>query len=266
MDAVVFALVAAGMGALWWRHLRAHHQVMALRQPRALGTVFDGDAEVVLHVATHEARTRGEPLTSLHVLYGLLQDEQIANALRELGRDPSALEDRVLEAMDEDKREPRREDDDDLDEEDVDDDVHRVYGSAAGHASHAGRRATPIDLWAYLRGSRATKIVDTQTIARVLYRLVHGSVERDVAIEGSADVHVVLRNDDYTTRELVCTVLEGVLGLSADDAYARMMQTHEEGRAIIGRYKPDVARAKIDEVRSRARASGFPLWIGVEPI
>ena len=270
MDAVVFALVAAGMGALWWRHLRVHHQAMALRQPRALGTVFDGDAEVVLHVATHEARTRGEPLTSLHILYGLLQDEQVAAALREVGRDPSALEDRVLEAMDEDKREPPRrerddDDDDDEDESDVDDDVHRVYGSAAGHASHAGRRATPVDLWAYLRGSRATKIVETETIARVLFRLVHNCIEQDVAIDGHADVHLVLRNDDYTTRDLVCSVLQSVIGLSADDAYARMMQTHEEGRAIIGRYRPDEARAKIDEVRSRARASGFPLWIGVEP-
>ena len=45
-----------------------------------------------------------------------------------------------------------------------------------------------------------------------------------------------------------------------------MMQTHTEGRAIVGRYRPAEARAKIEEARGRARAGGFPLWIGVEPI
>jgi ATP-dependent Clp protease adapter protein ClpS len=45
-----------------------------------------------------------------------------------------------------------------------------------------------------------------------------------------------------------------------------MMQTHTEGRAVIGRFRPDDARAKIEDVRARARASGFPLWIGHEPI
>ena len=249
MDAVYFALVAAGMGALWWRHLRVHHQVT---QPRALGTVFDGDAEVVLHVAAHEARTRGEPMSSLHVLYGLLQDEAIAAAIRETAGDPSALEDRVLAAMD--AQTPRNEDD-----------VHRVYGYAAGHASHAGRRATAIDLWAYLRGSDAATIVDVPTIGRVLFRLCHGA-EPQVRGDGNADVHVVLRNDDYTTQQFVCHVLEDVFRLSADEANTRMMQTHTDGRAVVGRYRPDDARTKIETVRARARTSGFPLWIGIEPI
>jgi ATP-dependent Clp protease adaptor protein ClpS len=241
------------MGALWWRHLRVHHQVTVA--PRALGTVFDADAEVVLHVASHEARSRGEAMTSLHVLYGLLQDEQVAAALREIGRDPSALEDRVLETMDEKAS-----------HENDDEDVHRVYGYAAGHASHAGRRATATDLWAYLRGSEAAKIVDQPTISRVLFRLCHGGLEQEVRAEGNADVHVVLRNDDYTTQQFVCSVLEEVFGLSEAEANTRMMLTHTEGRAVIGRFRPEEARSKIEAARSRAKAGGFPLWIGVEPI
>ena len=79
-------------------------------------------------------------------------------------------------------------------------------------------------------------------------------------------MHVVLRNDDYTAQQFVCHILEGVFELSADDARTRMMETHEQGRAIIGRFRPDEARAKIEDVRSRARAGGFPLWIGIEPI
>jgi ATP-dependent Clp protease adaptor protein ClpS len=270
VDAVYFALVAAGMGALWWRHLRVQQGAMQLRStPRALGTVFDGDAEVALHVAAHEARSRGEVMTSLHILYGLLQDEQISTALREIGSDPSALEDRALLAMDE--RRPRERDRAHDDSEDDDrsehEDVHRVYGFAAGHASNAGRRATATDLWAYLRGSEAAKLVGMTTVSRVLFRLCHGSVEESVVrIEGHLDVHVVLRNDDYTTQQFVCSVLEGVFRLDAEEANVRMMQTHTQGRAIIGRFRPEEARAKIEEARGRARAGGFPLWIGVEPI
>ena len=269
MDAVYFALVAAGMGALWWRHYRVHQaggHLQLRAAPRALGTVFDADAEVALHVASHESKSRGEPMSSLHILYGLLQDEQIAAALREIGADPSALEDRALEAMDEVRPRERRDDDDDDHTTDLDD-VHRVYGFAAGHASNAGRRATAIDLWAYLRGSDAAKLVGLTTISRALFRLCHGTVEDSaVRIEGSLDVHVVLRNDDYTTQQFVCSVLEEVFRLGTEEANVRMMQTHTEGRAIIGRYRPDEARTKIDEARARARAGGFPLWIGVEPI
>jgi len=253
VDPVYFALVAAGMGALWWRHMRFYQR----RQQRALGTVFDGDAEVALHVAAHEAHTRGDvAVSSIHVLYGLLQDETIANAVREIGSDPSALEDRVLAVLDDKtKRDPIRDDDD----------VQRVCSYAAAHASHAGRRATARDLWAYLRGSEAANVLEPPIAARVLFQLCHGS-EQAPAIEGTANVNVVLRNDDYTTQAFVTHILEDVFGLSSDDANARMMQTHTEGRAIIGRYRPDEARTKIEEVRTRAKAAGFPLWIGYEPV
>jgi ATP-dependent Clp protease adaptor protein ClpS len=133
-----------------------------------------------------------------------------------------------------------------------------VYGFAAGHASNAGRRATATDLWAYLRGSEAAKLVGLTTVSRVLFRLCHGSVEDSaVRIEGHHDVHVVLRNDDYTPQQFVCSMLEGVFGLGVEEANVRMMLTHTEGRAIIGRYRPEEARAKIDEARGRARAGGF---------
>jgi ATP-dependent Clp protease adapter protein ClpS len=250
VDPIVIALVAGGMGVMWWRHLRR----AGTAATRALGTVFDGDAEVVLHVAAHEARSRGTPLSSVHVLYGLLQDETITSALRECGRDPEALEDRVLTALGDPSRSPL-----------TDEDAHRVYGYAAGHASHANRRATPRDLWAYLRGSNAATLVEPADLATVLFRLCHGG-EPPANAEGIADVHVVLRNDDYTTQAFVTHILEDVFGLSTEQANVRMMQTHTEGRSVIGRFKPDDARAKIESVRTRAKASGFPLWIGFEPI
>jgi ATP-dependent Clp protease adapter protein ClpS len=45
----------------------------------------------------------------------------------------------------------------------------------------------------------------------------------------------------------------------------RMLETHTEGRSVIGRFGASDARGKILEVRSRARSRGAPLWIGVEP-
>lgn len=247
MDPVYFALVAAGMGALWWRHLRHHYQP----RTHALGTVFDADAEVVLHVAAHEARSRGGDLTSVHVLYGLLQDERITAAMREAGVDPDALEDRVLRALDAATGE----------------DAHDVYGRAAAHANHAERRATTTDLWAYLRGTAAAQLLDNSVLARVLFQLCHGSEpELPATILGSADVHAVLRNDDYTTQDFVCMILEEVFDLDKAAAQSRMLQTHTQGRAVIGRFRPDDARVRIEAVRARARALGFPLWIGVEPV
>jgi ATP-dependent Clp protease adaptor protein ClpS len=74
----------------------------------------------------------------------------------------------------------------------------------------------------------------------------------------------VLRNDDYTTRDFVTEILQDVFPLSEADAETRMMQVHTEGRGIVGRFRLDVARGKIDEVRRRARESVFPLWVGVE--
>ncbi len=244
------AIVAAGMGALWWRHLRPP-------AARALASVFDGDAEVALHVASHEARTRNEPLSSLHVLYGLIQDETIATAIRGGGGDVSALEDRVLAALD---ARPHPDTGDD------EDDGHRVYSYAASHAHHANRRAGVVDLWAYLRVSDAAALLADAEVARVLFWLCHGEATPLSDAIGTADVHVVLRNDDYTTQELVCEVLTDVFGLPSEEAIARMLETHTTGRAIAGRYRPAEARDKILEVRARARQRGFPLWIGLEPI
>jgi len=250
VDPVTIALVTASMGVLWWRHLR--HAA-----PPPMAEVFDGDAEVVLHVATHEAHARGEPLCSLHLLYGLLQDETIAAAVRDAGADVTALEDRTTEALDDARRRTGGA---------SDEDAQRMLAYAHGHAAHAGRRVSVVDLWAYLRESDAAAIVDATpaTVRAVLHRLCHRTGELDLA-ETGPDVHVVLRNDDYTTQQFVCAVLADVFGLARDDATARMLATHTEGRAIVGRYRAADARAKILDARGRATRGGFPLWIATEP-
>ena len=245
----LIAALAAGLGAYMWRARRP--------EPRQLGSAFDSDAEVVLHVAGHEARTRNQPLTAYHVLYGLLQDETVTTAIREAERDPDALEDRVSAELDRIPTGPVE----------LTDDAERLLGIAAAQAHHHGRKGGCIDLAVHVLRSEAAAVLDEASWVTVLFLLVHGRKEPELgAALVPGDVHVVLRNDDYTTVEFVCDTLRRVFDLSETEAEARMMTAHTAGRSVIGRYRLAEARAKIDEARRLAHAGGHPLWIGVEPV
>jgi ATP-dependent Clp protease adaptor protein ClpS len=255
-DVGYIAIVVAGFGAYWWRHLRA-------RPREAASELFTPDAEVALHVAIHEATSRRQPLTSLHVLYGLLQDEAVVGAIRTAGGDPDALEDRVLAALTAGPAPGDRDDDDDGDG----DHGGELAGRAAAIARHGGRRASCTDLWAALTGSPAARLIDDGKLDRgaTLFALFHGGRAPDIALPDSRDVLVVLRNDHYTTQQFVCSLLREVFALSDDRAHAVMMETHTAGRAVIGRFAAAAARDRIEQARALARAQAFPLWIGVEP-
>jgi ATP-dependent Clp protease adaptor protein ClpS len=254
-DVGYIAIVVAGFGAYWWRHLRA-------RPRESASELFTPDAEVALHVAVHEATTRRQRLTSLHVLYGLLQDEAVVDAIRTAGGDPDALEDRVLAAL-----ARVAEDGDGGDGDEDDDDGGGLAGRAAAIARHGGRRASCTDLWAVLAGSPAARLIDDDKLDRgaTLFALFHGGRAPDIALPDSRDVLVVLRNDHYTTQQFVCSVLREVFALPDDRAHAIMLETHTAGRAVIGRFTAAAARDRIEQARALARDQAFPLWIGVEP-
>jgi ATP-dependent Clp protease adaptor protein ClpS len=249
-DVGYIAIVVAGFGAYWWRHLRtrAHTPTSELFQP---------DAEVALHVAVHEATQRRQALSSLHVLYGLLQDEAVVAAIATAGGSSDALEDKVLAAL----TAPARSLGDD------DDHGGRLAGRAAAMARHTDRRASCTDLWAALAGSPAADLLHDAALDRgaTLFALVHGGRAPEVALPDSRDVLVVLRNDHYTTQEFVTGLLRDVFALPDAEATTIMMATHHSGRAVIGRFTAEAAREKIAAARALARAQAFPLWIGVEP-
>jgi ATP-dependent Clp protease adaptor protein ClpS len=255
MDAVLIALAAAaGAGALWWQKARP------TRAQKLLASAFDTDAEVALHVAQHECRTRGQALSSIHILYGLIQDETVVGALRDAGHDPEALETRVLAALDSTTAQDRDP------EIDVTERVQLLYARALYSAQTADRKATCVDLWAYLADSDAAALLDAAGVAHVdvLFRLYHRHAPP--SLDGhTGDVHVVLRNDDYTTREIVVEILMTTFGYDARLAETRMMETHTQGRGVVGRYPVATARAKVAEVRELTRSRGFPLWIAIEP-
>lgn len=244
-DVGYLAMVAAGFGAYWWRHLRL------ARSRVEFSDALEPDAEVALHVAVHEATTRRDRLSSIHVLYGLLQDEAVTGAIAEVGASPDALEDRVLE---------------ELGRGAAPDPVGWRIEVLAGHARMRGRRASCIDLFAALAELPAAALCDRAGLRRgdVMYALVHGGRPPEIAGDGP-DVLVVLRNDDYTTQQFVQAALVEVFGLADAEATRLMLETHQGGRATIGRYPAAEARAKIGQVRDRAQAHAFPLWIATEP-
>ena len=139
---------------------------------------------------------------------------------------------------------------------------------AVGIAAYAAsRKVTCRDLWAYLWDSDAAAVITATGISHVavLFRLCHGSDPAQLDTLYTGDVHVVLRNDHYTTQQFVCGMLRDVFELADSRAQAIMLATHATGRAVIGRFTAADARMKIGQARALASAQAFPLWIGVEP-
>jgi ATP-dependent Clp protease adaptor protein ClpS len=260
-DVGYIAIVVAGFGAYWWRHVRP----MWSRGPSLLAA----DADVAIHVAVHEASSRRQLLSSLHVLYGLLQDEAVIAAIRTAGGDPDALEDRVLDALgaavvpaDRGVRHAGP-----IPHPGTLDDGQWLLGRAAAIARAAGRQVHCLDLWAQLGDSPAGRLLDLAHLDRgaILFVLFHGGLAQEIPPGDHREVFVVLRNDHYTTQDFVCSVLREVFALSDEQAHTMMMETHTAGRAVVGRFAAAEARARITEVRALARARAFPLWLGVEP-
>jgi ATP-dependent Clp protease adaptor protein ClpS len=257
-DAGYIALVVASFGAYWWRHMRPG------RPRTARPELFTPEAEIALHVAAHEATSRRQEPSSIHVLYGLLQDEAVTAAITTAGGNPDDLEDRVLAALaaSADMADPA-----DPAGNKAPDDGRWIVGRIAAIAHRAGRKASCADLWAFLAGSPAARLADDAALDRgaVLFALVHGGRPPDVTLADERDVFVVLRNDHYTTQEFVCRVLGDVFARSEAEASAIMLGAHTTGRAVIGRFTAADARTKIGQARALARAQAFPLWIGTEP-
>jgi ATP-dependent Clp protease adaptor protein ClpS len=250
----IIGLIAAGAASSygWWK-------LQQRRERKLLDIPRDADLEVVLGVAQHEATARGHAyLWPLHLLYGLAQDESFVAAITRLEGDAARFEAFVHDELDKHGAA--------LDETAMHEGAH-VLGYTLGSARAHGRAATTVDLWARLARTdiaKAAALAAKVDATALLFLLAHGTVEPAAELAGRTDVHVVLRNDDYTTRDFVVEILRDVFELGDDDATARMEQTHGQGRAIVGRYKLALARDRVEAVRRRAREQGFPLWIGVE--
>jgi ATP-dependent Clp protease adaptor protein ClpS len=76
---------------------------------------------------------------------------------------------------------------------------------------------------------------------------------------------VILVNDDFTPREFVVTVLNGVFHMSRDQAYRVMITAHQKGACVVAVYTKDVAETKATEATDAGRKEGYPLLFTTEP-
>lgn len=254
MGLEILGLLAASAGASygWWR-------LQQRRERKLFDVPRDPDLEVVLGVAQHEAGARRHAyLWPLHLLYGLAQDETFTAAIARLDGDAAKLENYVQDELDK-RTDPH--------DEEASIEGARAVGFVFAASRAQGRPATVTDLWARLSHTQAAKAAARAAgvdATALLFLLVHGMSEPTTNLPDRTDVHVVLRNDNYTTQDFVVDLLREVFGLDEADAHAKMMETHTQGKTIVGRYKLALARDKVDTARRRARDDGFPLWVGVE--
>lgn len=76
---------------------------------------------------------------------------------------------------------------------------------------------------------------------------------------------VLLHNDDYTTREFVVWILQGVFLRSESEAVAIMLHVHNNGVGVAGVYTHDVAETKVENVKALAKEHQYPLLCTMEP-
>jgi len=260
VEPIVWCLVlAAGFSAMLWQRTRVQRLLGA-------GSVdFDDDAEVVAHLARHEAESRGSQVSALHWLYALVQNDIIAQAIRDEGGDVDAIEDKLFVELEADK--PTN----DL-ERRVE--TLNVIAWATYMAGRNQRRPGPADLWGGLVQVAPTtaKIVEASGVgaADVLSRLVHGDLASSPAMSGTSstaargEVCVVLINDEVTQQELVVDILHRVFDLNTEDAMTRMLQVHKEGSGVIAKYPATVAADKVKAAHDIARQQGSPLLLRLE--
>jgi ATP-dependent Clp protease adaptor protein ClpS len=76
--------------------------------------------------------------------------------------------------------------------------------------------------------------------------------------------NVIMLNDDATPMEWVMGILKEIFKHSDSNAEALTMTIHNEGSAVVGTYKYEIAEQKSVEAVAASRNHGFPLALKVE--
>ena len=76
--------------------------------------------------------------------------------------------------------------------------------------------------------------------------------------------NVIMLNDDATPMEWVVGILKEIFRHSNADAEALTMKIHNDGSAVAGTYKYEIAEQKSIEAVNASRNHGFPLQLKVE--
>ena len=84
-------------------------------------------------------------------------------------------------------------------------------------------------------------------------------LEDDIKVEEPKKYKVYLLNDDYSTMDFVIEVLVKVFRKSTDEAAQIMLNIHNNGKEVCGIFTFEIASTKVVQVKTMARAQGFPL-------
>ena len=76
---------------------------------------------------------------------------------------------------------------------------------------------------------------------------------------------VIFHNDDFTPREFVVMLLQGVFHMSEAEATAKMLHIHNNGLGVVGIYTFEIAETKVAGVMAAAEKGEFPLLCTMEP-
>ena len=75
---------------------------------------------------------------------------------------------------------------------------------------------------------------------------------------------VIMHNDDFTTMDFVVKVLVDIFHKDQMTAEALMLDVHNKGMAVIGKYPYDIAVTKTNKAMKLANGEGFPFRMTVE--
>jgi ATP-dependent Clp protease adaptor protein ClpS len=79
------------------------------------------------------------------------------------------------------------------------------------------------------------------------------------------DFEVVLLNDDFTPMEFVKHVLVGIFHHTYEKAEILTFKIHNEGSAVAGKYRKNIAETKIEQLNVYAESEGHPLKGEIRP-
>src|SRR5918992_5190397 len=227
------------------------------------------ELEVSLHMAFVEARQkRHEFITVEHLLLALLDNPTAAEVLRACGANMDELRKNLTQHITE--QTPRIAADREVDTQPTLG-FQRVIQRAILHVQSSGKKeVTGANVLVAIFGekdSHAVYFLQQQGIARldVITYLSHGVTKTPPAdsstseVADTADVQVVIYNDDYTPMEFLARVLQRFFAMSREDAAETMLELYRDGTAVCGLYSRQDGEALVKQVMAYALENGHPL-------
>ncbi|SPJ25899.1 ATP-dependent Clp protease adaptor ClpS [Palleronia abyssalis] len=75
---------------------------------------------------------------------------------------------------------------------------------------------------------------------------------------------VILLNDDFTPRDFVTKVLQGVFRMSEGEALGVMLTAHQLGASVVAVFTREIAEEKSAQANRMGQDEGYPLTFTTE--